>query len=41
MAPIIIEIEMAAEPKTATNITRLFETTYEDSEDKAKKDRIF
>ncbi|CRL66254.1 T6SS phospholipase effector Tle1-like catalytic domain-containing protein [Proteus vulgaris] len=33
--------DMAAEPKTATNITRLFEVTNEDSEDKAKKDREY
>ncbi|MBG2876483.1 DUF2235 domain-containing protein [Proteus alimentorum] len=33
--------DMAAEPKTATNITRLFEATNEDSEDKAKKEREY
>lgn len=33
--------DMKAEPKTATNITHLFEATNEDSEDKAKKEREY
>lgn len=35
------EKDMAAEPKTATNITRLFETTYEDENNPDKKQREY